>query len=76
MNFLLLHFLPESICQHLPFLLKANDYCVIVFYYIANDYHSVGGIIYSPKRNRLKGKNNEMLMFLHYNLRILGLEYK
>ncbi len=36
---------------------------------------SIGGIIYSPKRNRLKSETGEMLMFLHYNLRIMGFKY-
>ena len=36
---------------------------------------SVGGSIYSPKRNRMTADTGEMLMFLHYNLRALGFKY-
>ena len=36
---------------------------------------SVGGNIYSPKRNRLEPTTGEMLMFLHYNLRVLQFDY-
>ena len=36
---------------------------------------SVGGNIYSPKKNRLEPATGEMLMFLHYNLRVLQFEY-
>lgn len=36
---------------------------------------SIGGNVYMPKRNRLSGETGEMLMFLHYNLRALGLKY-
>ncbi len=34
---------------------------------------SVGGTIYSPKRNRMQAGTGEMLMFLHYNLRFVTL---
>ena len=37
---------------------------------------SVGGTIYSPKRNRMKGETSEVLIFLHYYQRILGHAYE
>lgn len=36
---------------------------------------STGGNIYEPTRNRLCPENGEMLMFLHYNLRVLQFDY-
>ncbi len=36
---------------------------------------SVRGAIYSPKRNRITPDTGEMLMFLHYNLLVMGLDY-
>ena len=33
---------------------------------------SIGGNIYSPKRNRLTAENGETLMFLNFNLRALN----
>ncbi|XP_023212487.1 zinc finger BED domain-containing protein 4-like [Centruroides sculpturatus] len=36
---------------------------------------STGGNIYEPARNRLCPENGEILMFLHYNLRVLQFEY-
>jgi len=36
---------------------------------------STGGNIYEPTRNRLCPENGEMLMFLHYNLRVFNLKY-
>lgn len=36
---------------------------------------STGGNIYEPARNRLCPENGEILMFLHYNLRVLKFDY-
>jgi hypothetical protein len=36
---------------------------------------STGGNIHTPHRNRLLPETGEMLMFLHYNLRMFDFEY-
>ncbi len=36
---------------------------------------SFGGLVYTPKRNRLSPNNGEQLMFLNYNLRLLNMKY-
>ena len=36
---------------------------------------SIGGNIYSPKRNRLTSEHGETLMFLKFNLRAFGFNY-
>lgn len=36
---------------------------------------STGGNIYKPTRNKIYPKNGEVLMFLHYNLRVLKFNY-
>ena len=37
---------------------------------------SAGGNIYSPKRSHLQAEAGEMLMFVHYNVRVLDLEHE
>lgn len=36
---------------------------------------SIGGTIYSPKRNEIKSETGEILLFLHYNLQMIGFKY-
>ena len=36
---------------------------------------SIGGNIYTPKRNRLTAEHGEMLMFLYFNLRAFDFKY-
>ena len=36
---------------------------------------SIGGNIYTPKRNRLTAEHGEMLMFLNFNLRAFDFKY-
>ena len=37
---------------------------------------SIGGILYSQKRNRMNADTGEMLMFLHYNLMKVNFDYE
>ena len=36
---------------------------------------SIGGNIYTPKRNRLTAEHGEMLIFLYFNLRAFDFKY-
>ena len=37
---------------------------------------SIGGTLYSQKRNRMNADTGEMLMFLHYNLMKVNFDYE
>ena len=56
-------------------LLSRKYLCAPPFSVESERIFSVGGNIYSPKRNRLEPATGEMLMFLHYNLRVLQFDY-
>ena len=76
-------------CNENPFLWwREHEYSFPLLSQLANKYlcsppssieserlFSTGGNIHTPHRNRLNPDSGEMLMFLHYNLRIINFDY-